>query len=151
MNFKLDNIYIELFFYFFFPFIVMIFAIANMIYLLKKKERNKKYKRNNIIIIILYSFILIIDNYSGSIEKYIRLNYPNLYSKYIITVIDNKEYVVLQIIKNDYIIADIKRENNNLIIYKDSIKKYKFPGIMEFHYDSFDNIKIENKNDLKGG
>ena len=151
MNFKLDNIYIELFFYFFFPFIVMIFAIANMIYLLKKKERNKKYKRNNIIIIVLYLFILIIGNYSGSIEKYIRLNYPNLYSKYIITVIDNKEYVVLQIIKNDYIIADIKRENKNLIIYKDSIKKYKFPGIMEFHYDSFDNIKIENKNDLKGG
>ena len=150
MNFKLDNIYIELFFYFF-PFIVMIFAIANMIYLLKKKERNKKYKRNNIIIIVLYLFILIIGNYSGSIEKYIRLNYPNLYSKYIITVIDNKEYVVLQIIKNDYIIADVKRENNNLIIYKDSIKKYKFPGIMEFHYDSFDNIKIENKNDLKGG
>ena len=123
MNFKLDNIYIELFFYFF-PFIVMILVVTNMFYLLKKKERNKKYKRNNIIIIVLYLFILIIGNYSSSIKKYIRLNYPNLYSKYIITVIDNKEYVVLQIIKNDYIIADVKRENNNLIIYKDTIKKY---------------------------
>ena len=142
MNFKLDNIYIELFFYFFFPFIVMIFAIANMIYLLKKKERNKKYKRNLVIFIILYSFILIIGNYSGSIEKYIRLNYPNLYSKYIITVIDNKEYVVLQIIKDDYIIADVKRESKNLTIYRDTIREYTFPGIMEFYYDNFDNVKV---------
>jgi hypothetical protein len=123
----------------------MIFAIANMIYLLKKKERNKKYKRNNIIIIVLYLFILIIGNYSGSIEKYIRLNYPNLYSKYIITVIDNKEYVVLQIIKDDYIIADVKRESKNLTIYRDTIREYTFPGIMEFYYDNFDNVKVEDK------
>ena len=150
MSFKLDNYYIELLFYFF-PLIVMILAIINILHLIKKKEIDKKYKRNRIIIIVLYLIILIPASYKDEIEKYIRLNYPNLYGKYIITVIDNKEYVVLQIIKNDYIIADIKRENNNLIIYKDSIKKYKFPGIMEFHYDSFDNIKIENKNDLKGG
>ena len=150
MSFKLDNYYIELLFYFF-PLIVIVFAIINILHLIKKKEIDKKYKRNRISILVLYLIILISASYKDEIEKYIRLNYPNLYGKYIITVIDNKEYVVLQIIKNDYIIADIKRENNNLIIYKDSIKKYKFPGIMEFHYDSFDNIKIENKNDLKGG
>ena len=78
-------------------------------------------------------------------KKYIRLNYPNLYGKYLTTIIDNKEYVVLQVIKDDYIIADMSREDKKLIIYKDTIKKYRFPGIMEFYYDSFDNVKVEDK------
>ena len=144
MSFKLDNRYIELLFYFF-PLIVMILAIINILHFIKKKEIDKKYKRNRIIIIVLYLIILIPTSYKDEIEKYIRLNYPNLYGKYIITVINNKEYVVLQIIKDDYIIADVKRENKDLTIYKDTIKKYKFSGIMKFYYDSFENIKVENK------
>lgn len=108
MSFKLDNRYIELLFYFF-SLIVMILAIINILHFIKKKEIDKKYKRNRIIIIVLYLIILISASYKDEIEKYIRLNYPNLYGKYIITVINNKEYVVLQIIKDDYIIADVKR------------------------------------------
>lgn len=145
MNLKLDNIYIELFFYLFLLSIMLGFAIINILALIKKKEKDKKYRRNHIIIFILFLFILIVNNYRGEIEKYIRLNHPNLYSKYIITIINNKEYVVLQIIKDDYIIADVKRENKDLTIYKDTIKKYKFSGIMKFYYDSFENIKVENK------
>ena len=144
MSFKLDNYYIELLFYFF-PLIVIVFAIINILHLIKKKEIDKKYKRNRIIIIVLYLIILILASYKDEIEKYIRLNYPNLYGKYIITVINNKEYVVLQIIKDDYIIADVKRESKNLTIYRNTIKKYKFPGIMKFYYDSFENIKVEDK------
>lgn len=144
MSFKLDNYYIELLFYFF-PLIVMILAIINILHLIKKKEIDKKYKRNRIIIIVLYLIILILASYKDEIEKYIRLNYPNLYGKYIITVINNKEYVVLQIIKDDYIIADVKRESKNLTIYRDTIRKYTFPGIMEFYYDNFDNVKVEDK------
>ena len=144
MSFKLDNRYIELLFYFF-PLIVMILAIINILHFIKKKEIDKKYKRNRIIIIVLYLIILIPTSYKDEIEKYIRLNYPNLYGKYIITVINNKEYVVLQIIKDDYIIADVKRESKNLTIYRNTIKKYKFPGIMKFYYDSFENIKVEDK------
>ena len=144
MSFKLDNRYIELLFYFF-PLIVMILAIINILHFIKKKEIDKKYKRNRIIIIVLYLIILIPTSYKDEIEKYIRLNYPNLYGKYIITVINNKEYVVLQIIKDDYIIADMKREDKKLTIYRDTIKKYKFPGIMEFYYDNFDNVKVEDK------
>ena len=144
MSFKLDNRYIELLFYFF-PLIVMILAIINILHFIKKKEIDKKYKRNRIIIIVLYLIILIPTSYKDEIEKYIRLNYPNLYGKYIITVIDNKEYVVLQVIKDDYIIADVKRENKKLTIYRNTIKKYKFPGIMKFYYDSFENIKVEDK------
>ena len=144
MSFKLDNYYIELLFYFF-PLIVIVFAIINILHLIKKKEIDKKYKRNRIIIIVLYLIILIPASYKDEIEKYIRLNYPNLYGKYIITVINNKEYVVLQIIKDDYIIADVKRENKKLTIYRNTIKKYKFPGIMKFYYDSFENIKVEDK------
>ena len=147
MSFKLDNRYIELLFYFF-PLIVMILAIINILHFIKKKEIDKKYKRNRIIIIVLYLIILIPTSYKDEIEKYIRLNYPNLYGKYIITVINNKEYVVLQIIKDDYIIADVKRENKDLTIYKDTIKKYKFSGIMKFYYDSFENIKVENKEEI---
>ena len=147
MSFKLDNYYIELLFYFF-PLIVIVFAIINILHLIKKKEIDKKYKRNRIIILVLYLIILISASYKDEIEKYIRLNYPNLYGKYIITVIDNKEYVVLQIIKDDYIIADVKRENKDLTIYKDTIKKYKFSGIMKFYYDSFENIKVENKEEI---
>lgn len=147
MSFKLDNRYIELLFYFF-PLIVMILAIINILHFIKKKEIDKKYKRNRIIIIVLYLIILIPTSYKDEIEKYIRLNYPNLYSKYIITIINNKEYVVLQIIKDDYIIADVKRENKDLTIYKDTIKKYKFSGIMKFYYDSFENIKVENKEEI---
>ena len=147
MSFKLDNYYIELLFYFF-PLIVIVFAIINILHLIKKKEIDKKYKRNRIIIIVLYLIILIPTSYKDEIEKYIRLNYPNLYSKYIITIINNKEYVVLQIIKDDYIIADVKRENKDLTIYKDTIKKYKFSGIMKFYYDSFENIKVENKEEI---
>ena len=144
MSFKLDNYYIELLFYFF-PLIVIVFAIINILHFIKKKEIDKKYKRNRIIIIVLYLIILILASYKDEIEKYIRLNYPNLYGKYIITVINNKEYVVLQIIKDDYIIADVKRESKNLTIYRNTIKKYKFPGIMKFYYDSFENIKVEDK------
>ena len=144
MNFKLDNIYIAIFFYFF-PLMMMMLAIINIVSLIKKKEKDKKYRRNHIIIIIIYIFILIIGSYKGEIEKYIRLNYPNLYGKYIITVIDNKEYVVLQIIKDNYIIADVKRESKNLTIYRDTIREYTFPGIMEFYYDNFDNVKVEDK------
>ena len=144
MSFKLDNRYIELLFYFF-PLIVMILAIINILHFIKKKEIDKKYKRNRIIILVLYLIILISASYKDEIEKYIRLNYPNLYGKYLTTIIDNKEYVVLQVIKNDYIIADIKREDKKLIIYRDTIKKYKFPGIMEFYYDDFDNVKVEDK------
>ena len=149
MNLKLDNNYIELFFYLFLPAIIIIIiiflAFTNVLTLLNKKERDKKYIRRHIIISILFLFILIMDHYKGEIEKYIRLNYPNLYGKYLTTIIDNKEYVVLQVIKNDYIIADIKREDKKLIIYRDTIKKYKFPGIMEFYYDDFDNVKVEDK------
>ena len=123
----------------------MILAIINILHFIKKKEIDKKYKRNRIIIIVLYLIILIPTSYKDEIEKYIRLNYPNLYGKYIITVINNKEYVVLQIIKDDYIIADVKRESKNLTIYRNTIKKYKFPGIMKFYYDSFENIKVEDK------
>ena len=126
----------------------MILAIINILHFIKKKEIDKKYKRNRIIIIVLYLIILIPTSYKDEIEKYIRLNYPNLYGKYIITVINNKEYVVLQIIKDDYIIADVKRENKDLTIYKDTIKKYKFSGIMKFYYDSFENIKVENKEEI---
>ena len=144
MSFKLDNRYIELLFYFF-PLIVMILAIINILHFIKKKEIDKKYKRNRIIIIVLYLIILIPTSYKDEIEKYIRLNYPNLYGKYIITVIDNKEYVVLQIIKDNYIIADVKRESKNLTIYRDTIREYTFPGIMEFYYDNFDNVKVEDK------
>lgn len=145
MNLKLDNIYIELFFYLFLPSIMLGFTIINILALIKKKEKDKKYRRNHIIIIVLYLIILILASYKDEIEKYIRLNYPNLYGKYIITVIDNKEYVVLQVIKDDYIIADVKRENKKLTIYRNTIKKYKFPGIMKFYYDSFENIKVEDK------
>ena len=62
-------------------------------------------------------------------------------------MINNKEYVVLQIIKDDYIIAiaDVKRESKNLTIYRDTIREYTFPGIMEFYYDNFDNVKVEDK------
>ena len=144
MSFKLDNRYIELLFYFF-PLIVMILAIINILHFIKKKEIDKKYKRNRIIIIVLYLIILIPTSYKDEIEKYIRLNYPNLYGKYIITVINNKEYVVLQIIKDDYIIADVKRESKNLTIYRDTIREYTFPRIMEFYYDNFDNVKVEDK------
>ena len=145
MNLKLDNIYIESFFYLFLPAIMIFLAIINVLTLLNKKERDKKYKRRYIIIIILFIFILIMDNYKEYIGKYIRLNFPNLYGKYLTTIIDNKEYVVLQVKKDDYIIADMKREDKKLTIYREKIKKYKFPGIMEFYYDNFDNIKVENK------
>ena len=145
MNLKLDNIYIELFFYLFLPSIILGFTIINILALIKKKEKDKKYRRNHIIIIVLYLIILILASYKDEIEKYIRLNYPNLYGKYIITVIDNKEYVVLQIIKDNYIIADVKRESKNLTIYRDTIREYTFPGIMEFYYDNFDNVKVEDK------
>ena len=146
MSFKLDNHYIELLFLLL-PLIVMMLAIINLLQLIKKKGEGKKYKiyKINHIIIFFYLFLIIIGRYKYEIEKYIRLNYPNLYGKYLTTIIDNKEYVVLQVIKNDYIIADVKRENKDLTIYKDTIKKYKFSGIMEFYYDNFDNVKVEDK------
>ena len=185
MNLKLDNIYIELFFYLFLPSIILGFTIINILALIKKKEKDKKYRRNHIIIIVLYLIILILASYKDEIEKYIlkfskdnnikvdekdigevaislkgltkleidhvlnmiieSKNNISISGRDIITVINNKEYVVLQIIKDDYIIADVKRESKNLTIYRNTIKKYKFPGIMKFYYDSFENIKVEDK------
>ena len=147
MRFKLDNHYIELLFLLL-SLIVMMLAIINLLQLIKKKGEGKKYKIykiNHIIIIFFYLFLIIIGRYKYEIEKYIRLNYPNLYGKYLTTIIDNQEYVVLQVIKNDYIIADMKRKEKELIIYRDTIREYTFPGIMEFYYDNFDNVKVEDK------
>ena len=71
MNLKLDNIYIELFFYLFLPSIILGFTIINILALIKKKEKDKKYRRNHIIIIVLYLIILILASYKDEIEKYI--------------------------------------------------------------------------------